>query len=191
MSTAIQPRARLARLTVLSVTFCIAAALAGVLVLVEVVVAPELPDVAGLSFLYGRDIPGRSILLAVVFGAAAVVMGLSAAYVRVFFQVLRRDRRIPLADWSGRTPGVLGPGALASVTTSDGLPVALPTQSEIDAVGTAVRITVLVPAHNERLVIALALRSLQEQTRPPDRVIVVADNCTTTPSEIARSLGAR
>ena len=191
MSTAIQPRARLARLTVLSVSFAIAATLAGILALVEVVFTPVLPDVADLPFLYAHEIPGRPVILAVVFGAAAFVTGLSAAYVRIFFQVLRRDRRIPGIARSAETAHVLGPGGLATVATAaEGLPLALPTRAEMDAHGIAVRITVLVPAHDERLVIALALRSLQQQTRPPDRVVVVADNCTDETAEIARSWGA-
>ena len=85
---------------------------------------------------------------------------------------------------------MLGTTARFAVATADELPIALPTQSQVDAHEVRVRITVLVPAHDERLVIAHALRSLQEQTRPPDRVIVVADNCTDDTAEIARSCGA-
>ena len=40
------------------------------------------------------------------------------------------------------------------------------------------RTTALVPAHNEAGHIAQTIRSLQTQTRPPDRIVVVADNCT-------------
>jgi cellulose synthase/poly-beta-1,6-N-acetylglucosamine synthase-like glycosyltransferase len=40
------------------------------------------------------------------------------------------------------------------------------------------RVVALVPAHNEEGSIDLALNSLAEQTRRPDLVIVVADNCT-------------
>jgi len=190
VSTAIQPRARLARLTLLSVAFTIAAVLAGAFLTIEIIVSPELPSVGDLPFLYGRDVPGRSILLAAIFGAAAVVMTLSAAYVRILFQVLRRDRRVPGADRDRGSAGVLNRGALAATTIGEGLPVALPAPAELEAVGTAVRVTVLVPAHNERLVIALALQSLKDQTRPPDQVIVVADNCTDETAEIARSMGA-
>ncbi len=39
-------------------------------------------------------------------------------------------------------------------------------------------ITVLVPAHNESAAIIETLDSLAQQTYRPDRVIVVADNCT-------------
>ena len=50
-------------------------------------------------------------------------------------------------------------------------------------------ISVVLPAYNEELVLGHALRSLREQTRPPDRVIVVADNCTDTTAQIAREHG--
>ncbi|WP_436775785.1 glycosyltransferase [Yinghuangia sp. YIM S09857] len=52
------------------------------------------------------------------------------------------------------------------------------------------RITALVPAHNEEAQIAETIESLLMQQRPPERIIVVADNCTDRTAEIARSLGA-
>lgn len=52
-----------------------------------------------------------------------------------------------------------------------------------------VRITVLVPAHNEEFSLPTTLGALAEQTRPPDRVIVVADNCSDRTVEIARQMG--
>lgn len=48
----------------------------------------------------------------------------------------------------------------------------------------------LVPAHNEAAGIGATLRSLAAQTRPPDRVVVVADNCTDATADIARAHGA-
>ena len=53
-----------------------------------------------------------------------------------------------------------------------------------------VTITVLVPAHNEEAALPITLPALMAQSRPPDRVIVVADNCTDRTVEIARGLGA-
>ncbi|MGY6500051.1 MAG: glycosyltransferase family 2 protein [Acidimicrobiales bacterium] len=53
-----------------------------------------------------------------------------------------------------------------------------------------VTITVLVPAHNEQASIGATLTSLFEQSRPPERIIVVADNCTDDTAEIARQRGA-
>ena len=51
---------------------------------------------------------------------------------------------------------------------------------------TPLRLTVLVPAHDEALTIAATLESLWGQSRPPDRIVVVADNCTDDTAEIAR-----
>ena len=53
-----------------------------------------------------------------------------------------------------------------------------------------VGVTVLVPAHNEEDRIRATLEALHLQTRKPDRVIVVADNCSDTTVDIAESLGA-
>jgi Glycosyl transferase family 2 len=44
--------------------------------------------------------------------------------------------------------------------------------------GGRARVIVLIPAHNEAPVIAATIASLRRQTRPPDRIIVVADNCS-------------
>ncbi|MDD2859028.1 MAG: glycosyltransferase family 2 protein [Candidatus Nanopelagicales bacterium] len=55
--------------------------------------------------------------------------------------------------------------------------------------GRRVRVTVLVPAHNEEYSLPTTLAALAKQTRPPDRVIVVADNCTDRTVEIAHEMG--
>jgi cellulose synthase/poly-beta-1,6-N-acetylglucosamine synthase-like glycosyltransferase len=51
-------------------------------------------------------------------------------------------------------------------------------------------VVALVPAHNEREGIAGTVRSLRDQTRAPDRIIVVADNCTDETVMLAREAGA-
>ena len=53
-----------------------------------------------------------------------------------------------------------------------------------------VTVTTLVPAHNEEATIHETLVAMKSQTRKPDRVIVVADNCTDRTIEIAKSHGA-
>ena len=68
-------------------------------------------------------------------------------------------------------------------------PAASPDQHASPGTGGA-RVVVLVPAHNEEAVIADALDSLEQQTRRPDRVLVVADNCTDDTARIAASRGA-
>lgn len=52
-----------------------------------------------------------------------------------------------------------------------------------------ITITVLIPAHNEEVSIGATLDSLFSQSPPPDRVIVVADNCTDGTERIAASRG--
>jgi cellulose synthase/poly-beta-1,6-N-acetylglucosamine synthase-like glycosyltransferase len=52
------------------------------------------------------------------------------------------------------------------------------------------KIAVLVPAHDEALVIGDTLRNIFEQLSPQDRLLVVADNCTDTTADIAEAHGA-
>ena len=49
------------------------------------------------------------------------------------------------------------------------------------------RITVLLPAHNEAAQIAATIESLLAQTHRPEQIIVVADNCTDATVAIART----
>ena len=51
-------------------------------------------------------------------------------------------------------------------------------------------IVALLPAHNEAADIATALNFLNLQSRRPDRVIVIANNCTDNTAEVAASCGA-
>ncbi|WP_417554939.1 glycosyltransferase family 2 protein [Microbacterium sp.] len=53
-----------------------------------------------------------------------------------------------------------------------------------------VTVTVLIPAHNEEASLPATLLSLQQQSVPPHRVLVVADNCTDRTVEVARLHGA-
>lgn len=56
--------------------------------------------------------------------------------------------------------------------------------------GDAPRVIALIPAHNEAANLPLTLPALGRQTRPPDRVLVVADNCTDDTVAVARAHGA-
>ena len=56
--------------------------------------------------------------------------------------------------------------------------------------GGPVTVTVLIPAHDEAASIGATLDSLSAQEPAPDRIIVVADNCTDTTEEIAAAHGA-
>ncbi len=50
---------------------------------------------------------------------------------------------------------------------------------------------VLIPAHNEELSVATAIRSIQKNDYPPERyeIIVIADNCTDATASLAGELG--
>jgi cellulose synthase/poly-beta-1,6-N-acetylglucosamine synthase-like glycosyltransferase len=52
-----------------------------------------------------------------------------------------------------------------------------------------VTVTTLIPAHDEEDALRTTLPALLAQSRPPDRVVVVADNCTDGTVEVARSFG--
>ena len=50
----------------------------------------------------------------------------------------------------------------------------------------ASKLLVLVPAHNEAETIGHTLHALLSQTRPADRIVVIADNCTDDTAKLAR-----
>jgi len=52
-------------------------------------------------------------------------------------------------------------------------------------------VTIIMPAHNEALVITESIKSVNAQLRPKDQLLVVADNCTDETASIALSLGAK
>ena len=51
-------------------------------------------------------------------------------------------------------------------------------------------IAILMPAHNEALVIAESIHSIKQQLQSQDRLVVVADNCTDETATIATACGA-
>jgi hypothetical protein len=53
-----------------------------------------------------------------------------------------------------------------------------------------VTITVLIPAHNEEVSLPGTIASLVGQSHPPERIIVVADNCTDGTESVARAHNA-
>ncbi len=53
-----------------------------------------------------------------------------------------------------------------------------------------IKVTVLVPAHNEEVVIGSTLKKLTPALKKQDRLVVVADNCNDATAEIARAMGA-
>jgi cellulose synthase/poly-beta-1,6-N-acetylglucosamine synthase-like glycosyltransferase len=53
------------------------------------------------------------------------------------------------------------------------------------------RLLVLIPAHDEELVIHRGLEAIEADRGPDDVVLVIADRCTDATAEVARSFGAR
>jgi biofilm PGA synthesis N-glycosyltransferase PgaC len=108
--------------------------------------------------------------------------------------VLARDRRIPaplspeVRKLRRAVLAPLGPGTRRLVAEPEPPPSKLPDAAEVSR--GQLRLTVLIPAHNESVTIGATLDSLWGQTRPPENVIVVADNCTDDTADIARQRGA-
>lgn len=152
-------------------------------------------DIVGHFLLGANDnIPTVTAILAAVAAAVAFCLGLAALNAAARMRVLARDRRIPAPLSPGMrrardlllTP--LGPATVRLVKDPDLPPGKLP---DDDASEAQLRLTVLLPAHDERLTIEASLASLWAQTRQPDRVVVVADNCTDDTADIARQTGRR
>jgi cellulose synthase/poly-beta-1,6-N-acetylglucosamine synthase-like glycosyltransferase len=51
------------------------------------------------------------------------------------------------------------------------------------------KVTALIPCHNEEELVSQAIRALLSQTRPLDRIVVIADNCTDGTAQVAYSCG--
>ena len=117
-------------------------------------------------YLWDPEVP-RWTLLAGAVGLALLLAGLVTA---VEYSIATRSRR---SDFAGNNP--LAPRV-----------VMVDTAGRFDG---EVTITVLIPAHNEADRIGATLESLRAQIGAPERIIVVADNCTDETEEIAREAG--
>ena len=185
------PRVRVARLSRLAIVLL---GLSVVLLLLTVWVALGAgapADLVGFLPLGADDnVPSVSLILAAGTLAGAVLVGLAALHAAAAMRVLARDRRIPhrLSPEMRRMRALLltplGPSTVRMAEEPE-----LPASRLQETAGQALRLTVLVPAYNEALTIAATLESLWGQTRPPDRVVVVADNCTDATAAIAREHG--
>jgi cellulose synthase/poly-beta-1,6-N-acetylglucosamine synthase-like glycosyltransferase len=70
--------------------------------------------------------------------------------------------------------------------------IALPQPNRISPAPTSgprQRVAVLVPAHNESTGLLPTLADIQAQLQPPDRLLVVADNCTDDTASVAAAAG--
>lgn len=115
---------------------------------------------------YDTEMPSPRVLLAAVGVALLLAAGVAALERRLVTRARRSEDpdRMPLAPRlvMAETRGVhAGP----------------------------VTITVLIPAHDEESCISETLSSLQSQSLPPARVLVVADNCTDATVRLAREAG--
>lgn len=149
------------------------AALAGLLIWIAIATAdPVEPQTReGLLFgawrvLYDTEAPSTSTLLI----AVGVALLLAAAVALLETRIANRDRR---SLDEGDTP--LSPRLVMAQTRG--------------VFHGPVTVTVLVPAHNEEATLPATLASLQQQSHRPERVIVVADNCTDRTVELARAAG--
>jgi cellulose synthase/poly-beta-1,6-N-acetylglucosamine synthase-like glycosyltransferase len=115
---------------------------------------------------YDVEVPAVAVLMAAVAVALLAAAGVAFVESRITTQARRAagSRATPLAPKAvmRRTRGVFaGP----------------------------VTVTVLIPAHNEEVSLPATLESLQAQSRPPERVIVVADNCSDSTMLVAEASG--
>ncbi len=146
----------------------------------------------GLLPLAESHVPQVSLILAAVAAGAGVFVGLAALHVAAEMRVLARDSRIPVPlspEMRRIRRLVVSPMAPSAVKLMED-PDSPPKKLEAPSPNAALRLTVLMPAHNESLTVATSLESLWTQTRVPDNVIVVADNCTDDTADIASRNGA-
>jgi glycosyltransferase involved in cell wall biosynthesis len=188
-------RVRIARFGALAVLLALVA-VTGVVLAVWASLGEGRPSTEGsLPLEVSPAAPGVLLLVAVAASVAAGFVALAALEAASAMQVLARDRRVPapLPKPVRRARRlVLGPPADVALRPVD-VPALRPSTVALRPLpgqGVTVRCTVLVPAHNEELILGETLESLRRQRRAPDRVIVVADNCTDATTEIARAQGA-
>ena len=79
---------------------------------------------------------------------------------------------------------------IAAVLLVEVVAACVPSKRSDAQISSRPRLAVLIPAHDEALVLTEALRSILPQLTSTDRLLVVADNCTDATASIAASLGA-
>jgi cellulose synthase/poly-beta-1,6-N-acetylglucosamine synthase-like glycosyltransferase len=170
-------------------------ALSLVLIAVAVIVAVRAESSIDLGWLPAgvKDaFPPLWFVLAAGAAAAGVLLGLAALSVSAAMRVLARDRRIPpplSPQMRAMRDVLLTPLGPSTVRLAEE-PELPPSKLLTEGPALPLRLTVLVPAHDEELTLADALASLWGQTRRPDRIVVVADNCTDDTAGVASAHGA-
>ncbi|TDT16853.1 cellulose synthase/poly-beta-1,6-N-acetylglucosamine synthase-like glycosyltransferase [Ilumatobacter fluminis] len=119
------------------------------------------------NILYDAHMPSITVIVAALGIAVLAAVGVAVAE-RVVNNRARRSVGDPTKPLSPRT-------------------VLAETRGEFHG---EVTVTVLIPAHNEQASIGATLDSLLDQTRPPERIVVVADNCTDDTVAVATRHGA-
>ncbi len=129
------------------------------------------PPTKGLVFglwdvLYDTQAPSQRVILA----AIALAMMFAAGVGALERRIANRSRR---SDDGAGTP--LAPKIVMAATQG--------------VFAGPVTVTVLIPAHNEEASLPLTIASLRSQSHCPERIIVVADNCTDSTIELAMAAG--
>ena len=138
----------------------------------------------------GPGNPGGAVIFAAALVVVSTFVGLAGLQTAAVMRVLAVDRHVPpppppaVRHARHLMVGSFDTELVRADQATDWPPAALPTAEELP-VGTTVRCTVVIPAHNEEAILGLTLQSLAAQTRRPDRVIVVADNCTDGTVDVA------
>lgn len=129
-------------------------------------IAPAAHDGVALGVPYDNSVPP----LEVIAGAFALAVG-AAASIAIAERVITDRSRRSIDPW--HRP--LAPRVVQSANRG--------------VFAGPVTVTVLVPAHNEEACLGGTLLSLLNQTSPPERIIVVADNCTDDTVAVANFYG--
>jgi cellulose synthase/poly-beta-1,6-N-acetylglucosamine synthase-like glycosyltransferase len=131
--------------------------------------SPVVVSIAGIwKVLYDANAPSTQVI--VMAAASAALLGAGVALLERFVANRSRRSSVHLASRP------LAPKVIMAATRG--------------VFAGPVTITVLIPAHNEEASLPRTLASLARQSRRPDRIIVVADNCTDATAELARAAGA-
>ncbi len=120
----------------------------------------------GLHVFYDTQAPA----IAVVIGAVGLGLVVAVGVALIDRVVMDRSRRSTDSEVK-----LLAPKLVMAETRS--------------VFGGPITVTVLIPAHNEAASIGATLDSLGAQDRSPNRVVVVADNCTDATEAVARAHG--
>jgi biofilm PGA synthesis N-glycosyltransferase PgaC len=122
----------------------------------------EVPFIGDTTILVSGDLPAQGVVFAAIAGIIVI------AFAAVSFEVI---------------------ASLMSISPRRRLLTSL-RPTPMSPADSPHRVIILIPAHNEEFSLPATLNALGQQSQAPDRVIVVADNCTDATVSIARDMGA-